>query len=382
MMARTRNTNIPTAMRKGSRRTSTNTSVAPKDKITATHLEKKWKTKPDTGREFSTDKSHGQIAQGDSTLMESILKQSVGGFRRIKIALLVYALFDVFVGGFNGGFLPLTELAAGQAPGAPGNFNQQSFLHRVGGIFYSSGYNTWQGTLISGNTSTGSGTSVIIYPGPGGVETLADGTTLPLATIYNTSVPVILDLGQANQETVTPTAISIGACPAGNIGVGGSSQCVTLTGTINNTHGQSAIVVSGDNGIMEAVTDAGAQGGGVVFWMVDTGIVTLNTGGLTTTTTTKVPTNRSSVGCAARVTTTITTSANWAVGSTASGAAFCSANSTLTAGTTGVANQIAPTSLGTTSALEAIVFTMGTSNPGAGAIKARVWGYTPVQPAN
>jgi hypothetical protein len=53
----------------------------------------------------------------------------------------------------------------------------------------------------------------------------------------------------------------------------------------------------------------------------------------------------------------------------------------MTAGTTCLATQIAPTSLGTTSALEAVVFS-GTGTPGAGAIKARVWGWTPVQPAN
>jgi hypothetical protein len=264
----------------------------------------------------------------------------------------------------------------------PGNPQGASYLHRVGGIYYALGYSTWQANIISGNTSTGAGQSVIIYPGSVGVETLADGSTIPLTSVYNTNVPIWLDYGQANAEVVTPTAVSISTCPGGNLGVGGAAQCVTITATINNTHGQSAVVTSGDFGIQEAITDAGAQGGGTVFWMVDTGIVTLNTGGLTTTTTTKVPTNFYGIGAAARVTTTITVTASWAVGISGATGAFCSANSTLTAGTTCIANQVAPATTGTTSALTAILITGATSNPGAGAVKARVWGFTPVQPAS
>jgi hypothetical protein len=201
-----------------------------------------------------------------------------------------------------------------------------------------------------------------------------------LTSVFNTSTPVAINDG--NAETITPTGVSIGSCPAGNLGVGGTALCATLTATINNTHGQSAPVNSGDLGIEEAITDAGAQGGGTVFWMVDTGIVTLSTSGLTTTTTVKVPTNFYGIGAAARVTTTITVTASWAVGISGSTSAFCSANSTLTAGTTCLANQASPASVGTTSALTAILITGATSNPGAGAVKVRVWGFTPVQPAS
>ena len=266
---------------------------------------------------------------------------------------------------------------AGQAQ----NPQQQSYLHRVGNLYYALGYSTWQATIVTGNSTTGAGTSITVFAqGANGVVTLADGSAIPLAHIFNTLTPITI--ADANQETFTPSSVTIAPCTPGNLGVGSSNQCATVTGTIANTHGASAQVLSGDFGIGEALTDAGAQGGGLVFWQVDTGIVTLSTGGLTTTTGIKVPTNRSSVGCAARVTTTITVSASWAVGSTASGASFCSAQATLTAGTTGIANQIAPTSVGTTQTLEAVVFTMGTSNAGAGAIKARVWGFTPVQPAS
>jgi hypothetical protein len=286
---------------------------------------------------------------------------------RNKLLMLVSALLLSAAGVFAQGTFP-------------GNFQQSSSLHRVGGTFYALGYSTWSSVLISGNTSTGAGVSVVVYPGSTtATETLADGTPVPLAVVFNTNTPILVDIGQGNAEVVTPTSVSFGPCPGGNLGVGGSATCATVTGTFANTHGQSAIVTSGDFGIEEAITDAGNQGGGTVFWMVDTGIVTLSTGGATTTTTTKVPTQIYGIGAAARITTTVTTATTWSVGSTTGGAAiFCSSNSTMTAGTTCIANQVAPAVTGTTQALTTILFTF-TGTPGAGAIKARVWGYTPVQ---
>jgi hypothetical protein len=251
--------------------------------------------------------------------------------------------------------------------------------HIQGGVYYAPAYASWRSQVVSGNTTTGAGSTIVVtLPGA-----LPDGYTIPLTSLFPSAAPFVpVAIVDANSETFTPTAVSYAACPQGTAGPIGS-QCATLTGTIANTHGASALVTSGDSGIMEAITDAATAGGGLVFWITDTGVVTLNTGALTTTTTTKIPTQYYSLGVAARVTTTITTSANWAVGSAASGTAFTSVNATLTAGTTALANIQTSTALtGTTNALQAVVFTMGTSNPGAGAIKARVWGYTPVQSNN
>jgi hypothetical protein len=264
------------------------------------------------------------------------------------------------------------------APGVVPFGQAFGYQHRVGAVFYAPGYATWQATILSGNSASGSA-SIIIAPNAGGIGaiTLADGTSLPLTDVFNTNTPLyIMD---ANAETVTPTAVTIGSCPVGNIGIGDVTQCATVTATFAGTHGVSAPVVSGDAGIFEAFTDAGNQGGGLVYWAADTGTVTLNTGGLTTTTTTKIPTNFFSAGASAIVKTTITTSANWAVGISGSTAAFCTADSTLTAGTTCQANMNSPAQVGTTLGLTAVLFTMGTSNPGAGAIKARVWGWSAVQ---
>lgn len=248
--------------------------------------------------------------------------------------------------------------------------------HRMGAIFYAPCYATYQAQILSGNSASGSQTIIVFDAagGQGGVP-LADGSTLPLAVFFNTNTPITIN--DNNAETVTPSSVSLGPCPSGFIGVGNVVQCAFVTATFSNTHGGSALVYSGDSGIEEAITDAGNQGGGDVYWQVDTGIVVLSTGGLTTTTSTKVPTTYYAGGASARVTTTITTSANWSVGVSGATASFCASNATLTAGTT--CTQAAPALVGTGStALTALLFTMGTSNPGAGALKSRVWGYTPV----
>lgn len=261
----------------------------------------------------------------------------------------------------------------------PGPQNNSSPLHLMGAsMYYAPAYNTYSAAVLNTLSGTGSQTYIVGPP-----TSLRDGTSFAYnpAVLFNTNVP--LTFGDANSEIVTPTAVSIGPCPTSVTtgGPSGGAICVSITATFSNAHGQGTRVFSGDNGIMEAVTDAGNNGGGFVYWVVDTGIVTLNTGSTTTTTTTKVPSTYISMTGAGRVTTTITTSTSWAVGTAANTTDFCTAQTTLTAGT--VCNVVAltsPTYRGTGAiSLTAIVFTMGTSAPGAGAIKARVWGYTPVQ---
>jgi hypothetical protein len=146
-------------------------------------------------------------------------------------------------------------------PGASGN---PSVISRPGGHIYAPAF-FWSGRVISGNQSTGS-QSIIIAGGSGatGGVTVQDGTTIPLATVFNTLTPLIVDWGQGAAEYITPTTASVGTCPAGNLGVGGSSQCVTITATFANTHGQSAVVVDGTFGLQSAVNYAQQLGGGIV----------------------------------------------------------------------------------------------------------------------
>lgn len=248
---------------------------------------------------------------------------------------------------------------------------------RAVGVYDSTKYASWGMYILSGNTATGSQT-ITVCPA---YQALPDGRVVqPLAPANGTFASITVDpQNSAVTETVTPTAYALVAAPAA---ASGASFCANVTATFANLHGASyntSQIISGDQGILEAINDASLNGGGLVYWQADTGNVTLSTGGLTTTTTAQVPQNFISIGASGRVTTTITTSANWAVGVAGSTAAFCTANSTLTAGTTCIANLNSPARVGSTNGLTPIIFTMGTSNPGAGAIHARAWGYTPAQ---
>ncbi len=108
--------------------------------------------------------------------------------------------------------------------------------------------------------------------------------------------------------------------------------------------------------------------------------ITLATGGLTTDSAANLlPANSLIEAVTARVTTTITTTTNWAVGDTTTSARFSSANATLTAGTTsvGVNHQkggVSTDAAGPTQTSAAKVrITCTGSNPGAGKIRVTVY---------
>lgn len=250
-----------------------------------------------------------------------------------------------------------------------------SVLSRVGGMYNSQGYKDWGAFIAAGNSATGSQT-ITICPW---FVTLRDGRVIQPFSAANAVFPAIsVDIG-SNSEVVTPTASSLIANPNG-----GPQPCASVTASFSNTHNISGSggvlnVTTGDLGIQEALNDASLNGGGLVYWEADTGSVTLNTGGLTTTTTTKVPANFLSSGASARVTTTITTSTAWLVGISGTTNAFCTSNATLTAGTTCIANMNSPASVGTTTGLTAILITATVANPGAGAVHVKAWGYTAAQ---
>ena len=277
----------------------------------------------------------------------------------------VLALFTLFILIVVGAVLALHT----KAQSGP------SILSRVAGVYNSQAYLDWGATIVTGNTATGSQT-IVICPW---YVTLRDGRVIqPFAAANAVFAPISVDRGASN-EVVTPTATAQVASP-----IGTPQVCANVTASFSNTHAASGAggafnVTTGDLGIQEAINDASLNGGGLVYWEADTGSVTLNTGALTTTTTTKIPANFLSMGASGRVTTTITTSASWAVGISGATGSLCSADSTLTAGTTCITNIPAPGTVGTTTGLTAILFTMGTSNPGAGAIHAKAWGYTAAQ---
>jgi hypothetical protein len=251
-----------------------------------------------------------------------------------------------------------------------------SVLSRVGGNYFAPAYANWGAYILSGNSATGSQT-ITVCPAQ---AALPDGRVFnPFGNQNGTFAPITVDPQGSVAETVTPTAVSVIAAPAG---ASGAQQCANVTATFSNTHGASystSQVISGDGGIQEALNDAAANGGGQVYWEKDCGAVTLNTGGVTTTTTCNIPKTFTNLGGSSRTTTTITVATSFSVGISGATASFVSACTSLTAGQDCSQFQVSPTKVSQGAGLGAMLITAAGGTPGAGVVHPKVWGYTEVQ---
>lgn len=154
------------------------------------------------------------------------------------------------------GILGISDLPM-KAQQIPGN---ASGLSHVAGLYYASAFSTWHSTILSGNATTGA-VSIVVSP----PTAMQDGTNLPVQLAWNSVYLTAPYISDANAETATAmTGITFAACPAGNLGIGGSPTCATLSGTFANTHGQSALVYDGTFGLTTAAAVAAANGGGQV----------------------------------------------------------------------------------------------------------------------
>jgi hypothetical protein len=245
---------------------------------------------------------------------------------------------------------------------------------RVGGNFFAPAYQDWGASIVAGNSATGSQT-ITICPA---LVTLRDGRVVNIFGQQNgTFAPISVDPQGGSAETVTPTAISTVSDPTGQF----VQPCAAVTATFSFTHNPSRSlfqVISGDNGIQEAFNDAAANGGGQVYWEKDCGVITLNTGGATTTSTCNVPKTFTNLGGSWRTTTTITTAASYSLGIASATTAFINACTSLTAGQDCSQFQVSPTKVSQGAGLGALLVTAN-ATPGAGAGHAKVWGYTEVQ---
>lgn len=262
------------------------------------------------------------------------------------------------------------------------------------GVFNAAAYN-WSATVFNGSAGTGAYTITLYAP----AVTLSDGRRV--AVFGNTTIPPITIGSGANIETVTPSSVS--GCASVNLGVASQGTC-QITATFTYSHGRGDVIASGDAGVQEAINDAANNGGGQVYYTCDTGIITLATGATTTTysqgatgvpggfpatcPTTLMPAGSYIWGVAARVTTAITSACTgWELGDGTTAARWTANNTGLTAGTSAVnsgnawSSAIASTTTGIqVTAAKGLVITCAGGNPGAGAIKARIWGYIPVAP--
>jgi hypothetical protein len=136
-------------------------------------------------------------------------------------------------------------------------------------------------------------------------------------------------------------------------------------------------VGDGTNRSMMAMAESGCE--------TSNGATTLSTGSTTTNTGVNcLPANAIIDFVVYRITTTITTAASFTIGDSTTAARFCSTQSTLTAGTTGVCNAQWTSAtaglIGQASATSVRVTT--NANPGAGAIRLIVYYHTATAPTS
>lgn len=268
-------------------------------------------------------------------------------------------------------------LLAALAVGVPvrAQSSPASMLSRVGGVYFSPAYANWRSVVVQGNSATGAQT-IVACPGQ---VTLNDGRVI---TPFSTIAPFTIDVG-ANSETLTPSAVSLVTPPQG--ASSSSGNCASITATFSNTHtGYSTPIVTGDAGVEEAIYDAGANGGGLVYWEADSGSVTLGTGATTTTLCSScIPVNALVLGVVARVETTITgTCSGWELGDGTTAGRFTANNTGLTAGTVSAADiqttsGVASTTTGmlNITSAKSIISTCATGDPSAGALRVKAFGY-------
>lgn len=167
------------------------------------------------------------------------------------------------------------------------------------------------------------------------------------------------------------------AAPGATIGSTTPPAAVLDTLTVNGLASflGSAVTQKGNHSQAE---QAAAGGASIVSGVISEEI-TLNTGGTTTDSAADLlPANSIILAAVARVTENITVATNWALGDSAVGTRFASANSGMTAGTTGVGlNQmkgaVAADNAGPTQTAAAKLRITTTGTPGAGKIRVTVF---------
>jgi hypothetical protein len=266
----------------------------------------------------------------------------------------------------------LTVMFAPHRTKAQVGVSQLSF---AAGNYNSRAYANWGAYILSGNSATGSQT-ITVCPA---FVAIPDGRVInPFGNQNGTFAPITVDPQGSVSEVVTPTAVSVINAPAG---ASGAQSCANVTASFSNLHGASYAqnqVMSGDSGIQEALNDAAANGGGQVYWEKDCGVITLNTGGATTTTTCNVPKTFTNMGASVKVTTTITTAASYSIGIASATTAFMTSCTALTAATDCSQFAAAPGKTSQGAGLGALLITAN-ATAGAGAEHLKVWGYTEVQ---
>lgn len=189
--------------------------------------------------------------------------------------------------------------------------------------------------------------------------------------------------GTLTNPVISSNALQLGVAgtAGGVLGLGGTaSGVITLTANSAATAATLSGVFACGNANIAAlnatgtITSAGSNGQTAIYGQLSE-LVTLNTGGTTTDSVANLlPVGAIILGVTARITTTITTAANWSLGDATTAARFMAANSTLTAGTTAIGMQhmqgsVATDAAGMVQTAAAKLRVTTNANPGAGVIR-------------
>lgn len=168
--------------------------------------------------------------------------------RRLHV-VIAYFLFDLMIGGFCGGILPMTLLNSEP-------MLAQSVPNISGGRVLASGYANWSVKTLN---AVASGSQAVTLNACF-MQVGSNGRFAPFSTTFNTNTPLTIYDG-ANTEIVTPSAVTTPTA-AGPSAVN-AFNC-GFTATFANAHSTNVLVGSGDSGFMEAMNDAAALGASFV----------------------------------------------------------------------------------------------------------------------
>lgn len=215
-------------------------------------------------------------------------------------------------------------------------------------------------TPASSTVATDDGTT-LTYIGTGGVLSTTSGGLKAGANGGAAGVLTLLGSTSGSQTLTTNSTASTAT-------LAGSLALTNITATSGNGAGYN---LTSSSGAASAVYGHNQES------------MTLNTGGTTTDSAANLlPANSLILGVTARITTTITTAANWSLGDTSTAARFAAANSTLTAGTTSVGMAHWAGTVAIVQAAAAKLRITTNANPGAGVIHIDVFFITFTAPTS
>lgn len=156
------------------------------------------------------------------------------GLRQLRYGLLLYTLFDLFIGGYNGGFLLLTPLAGAQAalsqqftvtvdPAPPAILNSQSFSNTTNtGVVVSS---------TGGTVAAGSYRIAITWLTSAATTTESNGSvdTAATAVITTTGATSTITIQPPNSSGAGSNVIGWRAWVSGNGGAAGAETAQVPT---------------------------------------------------------------------------------------------------------------------------------------------------------